>query len=124
MASENDICSMDAVTLASNIGGTTIGRPYASGTFSVSHDGTLAYTQTRPEYPADVAIAAEGPVGLPVFAARLEATNADAQRLAGKRVVAFAGIARPQKFFATLSALGAEIVDSLVFPDHHPYTGP
>ena len=45
------------VTLASNIGGTTIGRPYASGTFSVSHDGTLAYTQTRPEYPADVAIA-------------------------------------------------------------------
>jgi tetraacyldisaccharide 4'-kinase len=73
---------------------------------------------------ADVAIAAEGPVGLPVFAARLEATNADAQRLAGKRVVAFAGIARPQKFFATLSALGAEIVDSLVFPDHHPYTGP
>jgi tetraacyldisaccharide 4'-kinase len=72
---------------------------------------------------ADVAIAAEGPVGLPVFGARLEADE-DAQRLAGRRVLAFAGIARPQKFFATLSAIGAEIVDGLVFDDHHPYTGP
>ncbi len=43
--------------VASNIGGTTIGRPYASGSFSVSKNGALAYTQTRPEYPADVAIA-------------------------------------------------------------------
>ncbi len=72
---------------------------------------------------ADVAIAAEGPVGLPVFAARLEAA-ADAGSLAGKRVLAFAGIARPQKFFETLSAIGADIADSLVFNDHHPYTGP
>ena len=43
--------------VATNIGGTTIGRPYTSGTFSVSGKGTVAYTQTRPEYPADVAIA-------------------------------------------------------------------
>ena len=43
--------------VATNIGGTTIGRPYTSGTFSVSRRGTIAYTQTRPEYPADVAIA-------------------------------------------------------------------
>jgi len=73
---------------------------------------------------ADVAIAAEGPVGLPVFAARLDAAAADAQRLAGRRVLAFAGIARPQKFFDTLNAIGADIADSLVFDDHHPYTGP
>jgi len=44
------------VAVATNVGGTVIGRPYAGGTFSVSNDGTLAYTQTRPEYPADVAI--------------------------------------------------------------------
>ncbi|MBT4748457.1 MAG: tetraacyldisaccharide 4'-kinase [Rhodospirillaceae bacterium] len=73
---------------------------------------------------ADVAIAAEGPVGLPVFAARLQTADADTQRLSGKRVLAFAGIARPQKFFDTLSAIGADIADSLVFNDHHPYTGP
>ncbi|MFP6701517.1 MAG: S9 family peptidase [Planctomycetaceae bacterium] len=46
--------------VATNVGGTVIGRPYAGGTFSVSDDGTLAYTQTRPEYPADIAIAERG----------------------------------------------------------------
>lgn len=42
--------------LTNNVGGTTIGRPYASGSYSVSKNGTLAYTQTRPEYPAELAI--------------------------------------------------------------------
>lgn len=42
--------------LADNIGGTTLGRPYPSGSFSVSNRGTLAYTQTRPDYPAEIAI--------------------------------------------------------------------
>ena len=48
------------VVVATNVGGTTIGRPYASGTFSVSDKGTVAYTQTRPEYPSDLAIASRG----------------------------------------------------------------
>lgn len=72
---------------------------------------------------ADVVIAADGPAGLPVFGARLEAAEADAERLAGRRVFAFAGIARPDKFFATLGGIGCEIAASLVFDDHHPYTG-
>lgn len=42
--------------LTDNVGGTTIGRPYASGSYSVSKNGTLAYTQTRPEYPAELVI--------------------------------------------------------------------
>lgn len=46
--------------VADNIGGTSIGRPYASGSFSVSNDGSVAYTQTRPEYPADVAVVKGG----------------------------------------------------------------
>ena len=41
--------------------------------------------------------------------------------LAGRRVVAFAGIARPGKFFATLEALGAEVVEQHDFADHHAY---
>ena len=44
-------------TIASNVGGTTIGRPYSSGSFS-SADFLVAFTTTGPDRPADVAIAA------------------------------------------------------------------
>lgn len=42
--------------LANNMGGTTIGRPYASGSFSVSKKGDIAYTQSTPYYPAELAV--------------------------------------------------------------------
>ncbi len=42
--------------------------------------------------------------------------------LAGKPVLAFAGIARPEKFFATLSGMGCRLVGCHAFADHHRYT--
>ena len=42
--------------LADNLGGTSIGRPYAGGSFSVSNTGILAYTHSRPEYPSELAV--------------------------------------------------------------------
>ena len=42
--------------LASNLGGTSIGRPYSSGSFTVTKDGDIAYTISRPDRPADIAI--------------------------------------------------------------------
>jgi tetraacyldisaccharide 4'-kinase len=38
------------------------------------------------------------------------------------RVVAFAGIARPERFFNALRSLGYEVARELTFPDHHWYT--
>ncbi|MBP7065603.1 tetraacyldisaccharide 4'-kinase [Ferrovibrio sp.] len=58
---------------------------------------------------------------LPVFTANLLPQPEDAAALRGERVLAFAGIGRPEKFFATLSELGAEIVARHSFPDHAPY---
>ena len=41
--------------LASDLGGTSIGRPYGGGSFSVNGD-RVAYTLTAPSHPADVAV--------------------------------------------------------------------
>ena len=57
------------------------------------------------------------PPGLPV----LDAWLVPDQALHGQRVLAFAGIARPAKFHATLAQAGAVLAGSIGFPDHHRY---
>ncbi len=42
--------------VAANLGGTTIGRPYGGGSFSVSSTGRIAYTHVTPYRPAELAI--------------------------------------------------------------------
>jgi len=54
----------------------------------------------------------------PILRARLVAER----RFDGVRLTAFAGIGRPEKFFAMLRALGAELVQTFSFADHHAYS--
>jgi tetraacyldisaccharide 4'-kinase len=43
------------------------------------------------------------------------------EKLAGRRVMAFAGIARPGRFFETVGSVGAVLAGRAAFPDHHRY---
>lgn len=65
--------------------------------------------------------------GVPILGAEMLPTavhvsgrREPASALAGRRVFAAAGIAAPGRFFETLRALGAEVVETRAFPDHHP----
>ena len=46
--------------VATNLGGTSIGRPYGGGDFSVSEAGRLAFNQTSPAHPAELAVTRRG----------------------------------------------------------------
>ena len=46
--------------LAEQLGGTSIGRPYGGGSFSVSKKGSIAYTYTQPSFPAELAVVSQG----------------------------------------------------------------
>jgi tetraacyldisaccharide 4'-kinase len=43
-------------------------------------------------------------------------------RLAGTKVLAFCGIGNPEAFFESLRKLGAELLDTRAWPDHHAYS--
>jgi tetraacyldisaccharide 4'-kinase len=64
--------------------------------------------------------AAALPPSLPILRAQL--TPHCATSLANQRVIAFAGTGRPEKFFASVSQLGANITAKIPYPDHHIYT--
>lgn len=67
---------------------------------------------------APVAEAAQA-AGLALFRARL--VPRDAEPFRGARVLAFAGIGRPEKVADSLDKIGAEVVRLAAFPDHHVY---
>jgi tetraacyldisaccharide 4'-kinase len=60
----------------------------------------------------------------PIFRAALAPDAVVGATLVGLPVLAFAGIARPEKFFATLEAIGARAAVRRRFPDHHRYARP
>ena len=59
---------------------------------------------------------------IPILQAYLRADTGFIAELAGRRVLAFAGIGDPEKFFATLAEAGIAPAGTRSFPDHHRYT--
>jgi tetraacyldisaccharide 4'-kinase len=99
------------------------GRVIPAGPLRESPARGLARTDAIVLLGADAQPGCPEPLGietaLPVLHAVLQPV--DGERLSGKRLLAFAGIGRPQKFFSMLQTLGAELVGSRSFPDHHRY---
>lgn len=54
----------------------------------------------------------------PILQARLEPAGI----IPDKPVVAFAGLARPEKFFDTLASMGAKVAEAVPFADHQIYS--
>jgi len=60
--------------------------------------------------------------GKPVLRAHLVPNQGSVAALRGKRVLAFAGIGDPARFFGTLQASGIDVVRSRAFADHHAFS--
>jgi tetraacyldisaccharide 4'-kinase len=60
--------------------------------------------------------------GKPVVRGALAPDPAAIARLAGKPLLAFAGIGRPEKFFDTLRDAGLDVRTTRSFADHHAFT--
>lgn len=69
----------------------------------------LIYERLRRGFPGPVLSAAIGPAG-------------DVSWIKGHKVMAYAGIGNPGRFFQTVTALGGEVADTVTFADHHEFS--
>jgi tetraacyldisaccharide 4'-kinase len=98
-------------------------RVIPAGPLRASVDAQLARADAlvvvgTPSRVAGVAAAARAR-NVALFAARLQPDAGMIAALGGRRVLAFAGIGDPQKFFATLAEAGVAVAATRSFPDHH-----
>jgi len=60
------------------------------------------------------------PDHIPIITAKFIINNEN-KIFKGKKIIAFAGIAYPEKFFNSLREQGAKIIREITYPDHHIY---
>ena len=59
---------------------------------------------------------------MPILSGHFEPDQKVISKLQGKKVLAFAGIGRPEKFFDMLKGSGVPVAKQISFPDHYFYT--
>ena len=104
--------------------GTGNGRVFPAGPLRAPLAGQIRRTDAvvvMGEGPGGEGVRAAARAGLPILRAQLEPLRR--RGLKRHRYLAFAGIADPQKFYASLAASGAEIGYTMDFPDHHWFSG-
>jgi tetraacyldisaccharide 4'-kinase len=103
------------------------GRVIPAGPLRAPLDVQLARAQAvvvvGPAHGAATVVGAARGLGLALFHAALEADRSSLAALGGRKVLAFAGIGDPEKFFATLADAGVAIGERVGFADHHRYSG-
>ncbi|PQA87218.1 tetraacyldisaccharide 4'-kinase [Marinicaulis flavus] len=109
-------------SLAKDLSILLIGEEDAQTNGALFPAGPYRESPSRAKARADIVVAVKaGPSEKPDgadMAAWLEAEGAPAP----ERVIAFAGIGRPEKFFRTLEEAGFTLARRIAFPDHHPFT--
>ncbi len=102
------------------------GRIFPAGPLRASLESQLARANAillvgPPDAAADVVGTARRR-RLPVLHSRIEPDRQSLAALSGRKIMAFAGIADPEKFFATLAEAGLVVAERISFADHHRYT--
>ena len=115
-----------AIAVVDGRRGTGNGRIFPAGPLRAPLEAQLDHVDAvllvgTPGRAAEAAIAAAERRGVPVLRGDLHPVADAAAALVGRPVLAFAGIADPDKFFATLDAHGIPAAIRKPFPDHHRY---
>lgn len=103
------------------------GRVFPAGPLRAPLRSQIRHAQAvlilgTPSPQCDDVIAEAKACDIPVFQGVVEAEGDAVSALTGHRVLAFAGIGDPQKFFATLAEAGIAAPVTQSFPDHHRFT--
>ena len=97
------------------------GRLIPAGPLRESVSSGLARVQALVILGEDTAGIRDTVAGPRVTGASVE-PGPEEERFAGRPVVAFAGIGRPEKFFDTLRRIGCQILATHAFDNHHRYS--
>jgi tetraacyldisaccharide 4'-kinase len=101
------------------------GRIFPAGPLRAPLDSQIERAQAvivvGPADIADTVGAAAARHRVPILHGRLEPDPATLAALSRCKVLAFAGIGNPDKFFATLTEAGITVAERRSFPDHHRY---